>query len=282
MTSSIREYLDYRAFLREAYRKRHTARRSFNYNYIIEKLGLKSPGHITSIFNGDRNLPERLIEPVAKLFKLNRRDTEYFKSLVKYNQSAKHKDKDTYFSKLVAFHRKEKKLIDPRIYRYFSHWYTPVIRELTALIPVTDANAKECARHIRPKISPTEFRQTLELLVDLKLIRKNEDSSYERIDSVISTGDSWRSLTIHKYQRAAMDLAKDALDTISKQERDISTLTISISGHQFPIISEKLKKVRKEILEMASADDTADKIFQCNIQLFPVSYTLGEEKNDTK
>ncbi|MBD3346470.1 MAG: TIGR02147 family protein [Chitinivibrionales bacterium] len=276
-TISVRDYLDYRAFLRDCYDDIHSRNKQFNYKYLIAKVGLKSPGHITQIFNGARNISPKMVEPFAGAFKLSKTDTEYFRNLVYYNQAKKHGEKDLYFKKLVAFHRKEKKLIDPRVYKYFSQWYNPVVRELVEVFFVADNNIKECARLITPKISINEMRESLDLLLELGLIAKSPSGVYTRVDSVVSTGEAWHSLTIHTYQRSTMDLAKDSLDTCPKEDRDISTLTLSIAEKQFPEIRAKIKQLRKELLEMATNEHTPDRIYQCNIQLFPVIDRLNSE-----
>jgi len=272
---SIREYLDYRVFLKDAYAVLHKKNKAFNYKYLIEKLGLKSQGHITSVLNGKRNIPPASVELFANLFGLKRTDKDYFCNLVAYNQAKRHEQKDAAFKKLVAFHRK-KQFINPDIYRYFSHWYNPVIRELIALIPVTDNSVGELSRYLKPKIAPSQVKEALELLESLKLVTKDPAGQYQRVDTVISTGEGWRSLIIHKYQRAAMERAREALDTIDKELRDISTITISCAHTRLNEMKEKIKKFREELLAMAAADTEANQVFQCNIQLFPISEKVDD------
>jgi hypothetical protein len=69
-------------------------------------------------------------------------------------------------------------------------------------------------------------------LEKLGLVAKNPDGYYEHTDAMISTGDEWKSLAIQNFQIEAADLAKHAIQNIPKLDRDISTLTLSISVSQ--------------------------------------------------
>ncbi|MBD3317301.1 MAG: TIGR02147 family protein [Chitinivibrionales bacterium] len=267
----IREYLDYRAFLRDLYRAKHACNKAFNYQYVVHLVGLKSPGHITSIFNGSRNIADQLIEPFADAFGLKRGDKTYFKNLVRFAQAHSHEQREKAFQKLIAFHRNSRKLIDPDIYRYFSHWYNPVVRELVAIMRVSKDDAEKIARYLTPRVAGKSIRRSLSLLEELGLIIMNENGFYERRDTVLTTGDGWRSVTIHRFQIAASDLAKQALENVDKDERDISSITLSCSHERLPELKEKLENLRREFLDTAAADENPDRVFQLNLQLFPLT-----------
>jgi uncharacterized protein (TIGR02147 family) len=48
-------------------------------------------------------------------------------------------------------------------------------------------------------------------------------------------------------------------------------LTISVSRRNFPRIKEKIRAMRREVLELAKADDQTDTVFHLNILAFPLS-----------
>ena len=67
------------------------------------------------------------------------------------------------------------------------------------------------------------------------------------------------------------DLAKKALDSVDAHERDISTLTMSISAERFDEFREKIRQFRNELITMITADTAPSRVFQLNIALFPLS-----------
>jgi uncharacterized protein (TIGR02147 family) len=74
-----------------------------------------------------------------------------------------------------------------------------------------------------------------------------------------------------------MELAQEALYSVPKTHRDISTLTLSISKQGLQRMKEKIKEFRRELLEIAKADEHADRVYQLNLQLFPLSAFNNKE-----
>jgi uncharacterized protein (TIGR02147 family) len=91
------------------------------------------------------------------------------------------------------------------------------------------------------------------------------------VEALVTTGEETRSMAIMQFQKTTLDLAKRAFDAFPLEARDISTLTISVSRRNFPRIKEKIRAVRREILELAKADDETDTVFHLNILAFPLS-----------
>jgi uncharacterized protein (TIGR02147 family) len=276
MPVRIRNYLDYRSYLRDRYRELHARDRRFNYERLAGLVGLKSCGHITSILNGTRNLTPRYLDGFADAFGLKNRDREYFRQLVAYNQARKHAAKSAAFKRLVAFHRRGTSLIDPDVYRYFSRWYHPVVRELVAMVPVSIHTAASLSRYLTPRVSPSQLRASIELLLELGLIRERDDGLLARSTKAVSTGEGWHSVTIHTYQRAIMEQANNALESVPREERDISTMTLSVSADRIEEIRARVRKLREELRDMASAERKPDRVYQCTFAVFPFTERLED------
>jgi uncharacterized protein (TIGR02147 family) len=61
-----------------------------------------------------------------------------------------------------------------------------------------------------------------------------------------------------------------------KNERDISTVTISIDEKNLPEIQEHVRQFRSSLIKMVNNFGGSERVFQLNIQLFPLSN--GAEK----
>ena len=68
------------------------------------------------------------------------------------------------------------------------------------------------------------------------------------------------------------------LDTIPREERDISTVTVSISRENFLKAREIIKSCRKEILQLAQAENDPEKVYHVNMQMIPIG-NCGEKKD---
>lgn len=273
LKTRIYNYLDYRKFLADIFLEKKSREKTFTYRYLAEKVGLKSVGFITWILQGKRNLSERLVLRFSEALALNKQETTFFEILVRFNQARTNLEKKRYFDKLVSLNRPSAIITDAEQYEFYDKWYYSAIRELIGVIDFK-GDFRLLANQLIPSITPTEARKAVELLLELGFIHKNSDGLYTRKDQTISTGQSWKSLAITNYQIQAFELGKKAVDAFNKSERELSTMTLSCSLTTFKSMQEKLKNLRFEFAEMAQADESADRVLQCNLQLFPLSKSM--------
>jgi uncharacterized protein (TIGR02147 family) len=266
----IFDYFDYRKLLKDLYNERKAANPLFSYRLIGRKVGFSSAGFFTKILQGRANISLKIALEFAKLFKLKKHELHYFEMLVQFNQAKSHNEKKYFFEKLISMKQAKGKNLVPEQYELFSKWYYVVIRELIDFYPFY-GDYKELAAMVVPAIKEAEAKKAIITLEKLGLVAKNPDGYYEHTDTVISTGDEWKSLAIQNFQIEAADLAKHAIQNIPKLDRDISTLTLSISSKTLESIRERIKQLRRELLELARTDGFADRVHQVNIHVFPVS-----------
>ena len=266
----IFDYFNYRKLLKDLYNARKAANPLFSYRLIGSKVGFSSAGFFTKILQGKANISLKIALEFAKLFKLKKHELHYFEMLVQFNQAKSHDEKKYFFEKLISMKQVKGKNLVPEQYELFSRWYYVVIRELIDFHPFY-GDYKELASMVVPAIKEAEAKKAIMTLEKLGLIAKNPDGYYEHTDAIISTGDEWKSIAVQNFQTETAELAKHAILNIPKQERDISTLTVSISSKTLESIRERLKKLRRELLELARADGFADRVHQINIHVFPVS-----------
>jgi uncharacterized protein (TIGR02147 family) len=273
----IFSYLDYRLFLKDAFEERKRANPHFSLRYISKKTGIKSTGFLSMVLNGKRNLSESLILELAYLFKLNKKERDYFRHLVSFNQARSHREKTHFYQEILTLQRKPVRTVTEDQYEFYTKWYYPAIRELVAVYDVTDETIPLLARTLRPPVKPEEVRSALTVLARLGLIIKTGTGTYKRTDAVISSGVlSAKPLAIQNFQLAAIDLAKSAIDRFTDKERELSTLTMSIDPDTAALIRRKIAALRSEIMEHARAVANPTQVFQLNMQLFPLSRNKEE------
>lgn len=233
-------------------------------------MGFKSPGHFTQIIQGKADISFRLAFKFAQFMKLKKREAEYFDLLVRFDQAKADGEKRQYLERLSAFAESKVKLLTEQQHRFFEKWYYIAIREILAFHPFNGDYASLAAK-VEPSIRETEAREAVEVLALLGLIRKGEGGRFERVDPVISTGYDAASPFLRQYQKATLDLAKDAMDRLPREKRSISTLTLSLSEEAFKSIEEELKAFRRKLLAIAKNEEHVDRVVQFNFQIFPLS-----------
>jgi uncharacterized protein (TIGR02147 family) len=181
-----------------------------------------------------------------------------------------------YFENIIEFRELRTNTLDAKKYEYFSKWYYVAIRELLNFSKF-NGNYKALAAKLNPPISESEAKKAIDLLVELGLVKKNSEGFYELTEQFVTTGESWNSLAIENFQREMLHLAEDSINNIPKNNRETSTITVSISWECFNTMKDRLREVRKELLEMAKAERDPEGVFQVNFQIFPLTDGTGSK-----
>ena len=66
-------------------------------------------------------------------------------------------------------------------------------------------------------------------------------------------------------------LAKDSILRVRKNERYISSVTVSISQEKFASIKDKINQLQDEIIKLSEESESAEDVIQVNFQMFPLA-----------
>jgi len=268
---SVFSYFDFREFLKERQKWLKQQKPFFTLEYVAQRMDLKSKGHVSLILSGAKTVPDAKIEQLGETFFLEDRELEFFRNLVRYNQDPTYRQKKLYLDRMVALMRISDKKLVPAQYRICEKWYYPIVLETIRLHDFTD-DWLELGKLVRPQISASEAKEAVQVLHAIHLVRKGKTGFWEPTDVVLTFGEGWKSVIARNFQSQAIELAQQALVEVPVQERDISTLTLSMGHDTFEKIQQSIQLLRREILTMVQADQNADRVYQMNISLFPASY----------
>jgi uncharacterized protein (TIGR02147 family) len=99
----------------------------------------------------------------------------------------------------------------------------------------------------------------------------NKQGCYELTANAVASGENTRSLGIANFQQETMRLAQEAMDRCGLDERYIGTVTVGVGPAAFAQIRQLLMETSDRIACIANADAGADRVFQVNLQAFPLS-----------
>jgi uncharacterized protein (TIGR02147 family) len=228
------------------------------------------------LMQGKRKLSSTLASKISREFKHTAKETEYFENMVGFSRAATPREKDKYFGRMTELRKRNnvRKLEDFQ-YEFYSNWYNLPIRELVSY-PDFKGNYNWLARKVFPAITPGQAKRSVELLLKLKLIKKN-GNVFIRSTPLLSTGPEVSSFAIANFHRTMAHLGAASIDSVGKDERDITACTINISPKGYEKIKETIAECRSKILCVAEDDVPADRVYQINFHMFPVSskrYTM--------
>jgi uncharacterized protein (TIGR02147 family) len=269
---NIYKHTDYRAYLRAWFEERKKSDPKFSHRYLCRRLGLTSPNFIMLVMQGKRSISRSLAFRISEEFKHSARETEYFESMVGFAQAKTMSEKDRYFSRMMGLRKTTSvEKIDESRYRYYSNWYNVVVREL-ATSPLFKGDYNWLAKNVRPVITPSQARRSIELLLKLGFIRK-KGKDFVHSSAMISTGPEVTSLAVANFHKTMAGLAAEAVNAIRKEDRDMTACTVYISQKGFEEIIKAVAECRKKVLAIAETDEPVDRVYQINFQVFPVSKT---------
>ena len=263
-------YTDFRVYLGDFYQARKVQDRKFSHRFIADKVNSGSSGWFADVLKGRLNLAGPQLLPLARLLQLKPSEVDYFEALVGYGQAGSLEEKTRFFQKMLAFKEVRTDMVGFDKLEFYGRWYHSALRELLFFYPFRGDYAA-LARKLSPPIRQAEARESVELLERLGFVEPNAIGGYKAREATLKKDPSFPSVVMANFLKANMELAIDALDRYSKDERDVSALTISLSDEAFQKVKEEIRALRKRILALTEVDVAPSKVYQCNFQFFPMS-----------
>lgn len=269
-------FQDHRAYLRAMIAYLKATRPQFSYRYFSRVAGFSSPNFLKLVAEGKRNLSPQSIAKFARGLGLDQREQETFETLVLLGQAETDAERNRYYARL---RRRTSSSAAARLedaqYKVYSLWYALPIREML-LLPDFQEDPAWIGRRLRPQVRPNEVKTALQLLEQVGLIVRDETGRLRPQSSKISTGPRVRSLAVRNYHRAMLEVASGTLDGVAVEDRDVTSLTLTLTRAQYEEVRARIERFRRELLDLAedarpAVDDASSEVFQVGFQLFPLT-----------
>lgn len=279
---SVFFYSDYRLFMADYFEEQKAAKYGFSYQFFANKAGIKARDFIYRVIKGSKNLSSASSLKVAQAMDLKKLEIDFFQALVDFNQSTTHDEKMHYYQRMTEIKQKSNRtpklaLLEDDQIEFHATWYHAVVRSIVGLIPFTD-DYEELANRVIPAITVREAKKSIALLERLGLIYRDEKNIFQITSTTVSTGEAFRSMALHTYYRKCFKLMENSMDTINREDRNISGLTLGVSKQSYKAMVDRLADLRKEFILLAEDDAEADRVYNCTIGLYPVG-NISKEKD---
>jgi uncharacterized protein (TIGR02147 family) len=266
---SVFSYSDYRKFIADYFTWRKQNDKNYSYAFFAEKAGFRSRSFILKVLSGEKALSGASIPRVAKALELQKKERDYFKALVIFNNEKSLLKKNQFFENLQSTHQTNKAvLLRSDQFEYFNKWYLAVLREVAVFADFNN-DFKKLGVMVDPPISAKEAKQGVELLLRLNLL-KVQDGKYVQTNAAVTTGDEVQSIAVANFQRALSDLSKRAITRMGNRQ-EISTLTFGTNDEGFKEIQAEIRAFRKKLIAIIERQKPLDRVYHVNMQLFPLT-----------
>jgi len=267
---SIFDYGDYHKFLFDWVEEQKARNKKFSFQYLADSAGFKSRSFLHAVTSGKRDVSLPAAVKLSKFIGLGRREADFFELLVAFNNAKTLEEKNHFLEKLAKISKPNPKaFLSAQQYDLFNKWFIIPIWELVTFVDFGE-DYKLLGQKLIPQVSPTEARYAVELLLNLGLIEK-EGNLYVQKESNLHTADEIYSQAIKNYQVSMLQMAIEALDRIKKENRNISTLTLGTNREGVEAVRERIHEFRAELSDIAAKYAPSDRVYQVNIQFFPLA-----------
>jgi uncharacterized protein (TIGR02147 family) len=266
--NSVYAYTDYREYIHDFLEEKKRKNSSYSSRCAAEKCGVSS-GTFTRILNGTRGIGQSVLPKIIDWLGLRNREAAYFRLLIQFQLCSDSAEKELLYTALIDLRKKMHHCIPEDKFHFFEQWYYVALYEIVKIVP-NIADPGQLGMLLEPPVSPMKVEKALEVLVKAGFIQKN-DYGYAATGSFLSTGDRWESAAIQSFQKMMASLGAEALVRFSKRERDISTLSVSLSEESFRKVTELICETREKIRIIESNEVSPEKVYQVNFQVFPLS-----------
>lgn len=274
----INHYTDYRAYLRDFFQDRKKSNPSYSYRLFNKTAGITSPSLFKEIVDHKRGLTPATIPLFIKGMHLNDRDARFFRAMVRFNQAKTDHEKLEQLEFMRGLKPSVKQTLVPMSqYEYYAKWYHGTVRELACTLDWS-GDYTRLAHAVSPRISKREARESVELLLKLGFIRKTKTGGYIQADPAISTGSEVVSLAVRKLNKDMAGLGQEAVEAYSPVRRHITSMIMGISEKSYGLIKREILEFKQRLCNIVDDDKDTDRVYNINIQLFPVSEVYTDER----
>jgi len=271
----LEETTDYRDMLFAFYERRKKEMPLYSYRMMGQKLNLDA-SQLFRILQKEQHLPTRCVPTAKTLLGLQGRNAEYFDFLMAAARSRSAAKRKELIDKAFALRDVQRRSLEDKELEFLGHWYHAAIR---SLIEVSRGNAEpqDLASRLIPPIRESQATESIALLKELGLVKKLPSGRLGLSEThLTASGPDGKSKAVRSFQQQMLKLAADSLDGISKTERDISTLTLSVDNECFEDVRSMLQEFRRLVQKRVEECTHPDRVMQLSMAFHPLTNNRKE------
>lgn len=262
-------YHSYHTFLEDLVAERKSQKDWFSLRWFAQQIGMDQ-GNLVKVFQGQRHISPAVVDRLVEYLELDPRRADYLRELVAFGKARTEAKSREHFDRMMSIAEPAQITLEPQQYEYYRHWFHSAVY---ALLDCVDFRGDfvALAKMIDPPITPVQAKASIDLLLQLELIRKQSDGRYVQTHQSLTSGESWRSMAVHAFQKGTLQLALHSLESHPRDVRDFSTLTMSLSHKDLDKVRDLIRQFRESVVKVVQESEPADRVYQMNLQLFPMA-----------
>ena len=268
---------DYRDFLKEFYDRRKVEMPFYSYRMMGDKLGLDS-SYLYRVLQKKQHLPAHALPAAKEILALSGREAEYFDLLYSAAVSKDKTKREELMAKALSLRDVERHSLQAAELKLLENWWIPAVRAYLELNGGV-VNVKQIAKDICPPITEEQALEAIETLKEVGLVKKLASGKLALTEAHLTVGGPEKAKAVRNFQRQVLKLASDALENIPVEERNISTLTLSVDQSCFEDLGDMLREFRRLVQKRVDGAKNPDRVMQLSMAFYPVARKGGASEN---
>ncbi|MDQ3002150.1 MAG: TIGR02147 family protein [Fibrobacterota bacterium] len=259
------QYMEYRVFLSDFVEWRQRGNASFSKRAFSQKY-FGSTGILYTVIQGTRDLGPKLRIRCAAALALNAKENDYFELLVQHNQAYADLERNFLFEKLSRFRNSKPWVVAEKQHQYYAKWYYAVVFSYFGL-DKKKSTPKEIALEIYPPLTESQVQESIDLLMELELVKKSERGYALTRNHLVSGGFSGKVAL--EYNRQIQGLTTDLAKNDITKFKAFSTQVTTVSTESLKAIRKKFSEFQEEMKDIIAKDKGTDKVCTVVFQIIP-------------
>jgi uncharacterized protein (TIGR02147 family) len=266
------DYFDYREYLHDYYLYHKRRNSAYSYRLFARKAKLGSPNYLKLVVDGKRRITDRTLFQFARGLGLGRDEEKYFRELVMYQEVSDPDSKELHLRSLLKYQEKQRTAIPLKAERikFLLEWHHAVIRELVVTKDFKEDPAW-IAKRLGNKITEAQAKESLDLLIKLQFVYKNEGGRLEQREPLLTSSDEVPSHVLRSLHRTYLRKAITSIFAVPMEKRELSGLLISIPNTRIKDVKEEIKEFRKKLNRKYGLEKNGDEVYFVGLYLYPIT-----------
>lgn len=255
------DYQEPADFLRDQLEYLRRSDRTFSVLKSSQGLRKLSPTLVSLVLKGKRKITLDRAEEFARLLRLTGHEKTYFKDWIRRREAP-----ETDIKEEAASPRARKDVSQ----HLLSDWLNPYVKDCFQ-IPEVQKDPSKIYPMLANIAGQARIDRSLQFLLREGHLRRTLDGRIDVEANLAAVPDSpLPSAKIRKFHKAVLQIAKDAIDTVSPKERLANSLIIPLSERSHAELIEMIGEFGAKLQEFASRQtEPGERLYQLIINVSP-------------
>lgn len=216
-------------------------------------------GALSSIMNGKRNVSRDLAERVARRLLIDPQKRSEILEQFPEKRKQKRANEESISPRYLELEASKFKMI--------AEWEHYAVLSL-----MNTKDFQDDFKWISDRLGITEARtvEVIKRLLDVGLIKRNENDHLVRTQISVRSSDDTVNLSLRKSHESTLELAHESLNRDRVHERDFTYVTMAIDPKNMSVAKEMIRKFQDELAEVLESGNQTE-VFRFSTQLFPMT-----------